>query len=145
LRKRIKERGEDYAYEWMVRNYRSALRYRAEKVAALQDIRADIEEYEWTTTDFGKGGRGHRASPESMKAVLRAALDIAEQLTTTEPLLSKCEIEMTTGISRKTVWVAIQGLLELGWLEVNIKPKRSDAVWTYRFPPAQARNNPRRP
>lgn len=145
LRRRIKERGEDGGYEWMVLNYRSALRFRAEQVAAIQDIRADIEMYEWTPTDFGKGGRGHRASPQSMKAVLRAALDIAEAFTTTTPMLNKCELEKTTGMSRRTVWAAIQGLIELGWLDVHIKPKRSDAVWTYRFSPASARKNPRRP
>ena len=145
LRRRIKERGEDGGYEWMVLNYRSALRFRAAQVAAVQDIRADIEDYEWTPTDFRKGGRGNRASPQSMKAVLRAALDIAEEFTTTKPMLNKCELEKTTGISRRTVWVAIQGLIELGWLEVHIKPKRSDGVWTYRFPPASARKNPRIP
>ena len=142
LRRRIKERGENAGYEWMATSYREALRHMAEQVLAVQDIRAEIEEYEWTPTDFGKGGRGHRASPQSMEAVLRAALDIAEQFTTTMPMLNKCELEETTEISRKTVWVAIQGLIELGWLEVHIKPKRSDAVWTYRFPPASARKNP---
>ena len=145
LRRRIKERGEEYGYEWMVTSYRESLRYRAEQVATVQDIRADIEEYEWTPTDFGKGGRGHRASPQSMKGVLRAALDIAEQFTTTMPMLNKCELEETTGMSRRTVWAAIQGLIELGWLEVHIKPKRSDAVWTYRLPAAASRKNPRLP
>jgi hypothetical protein len=145
LQRRIKERGIDYGYEWMATNYREAFRNMAEQVETVQDIRADIEEYEWTPTDFGKGGRGHRASPQSMKAVLRAALDIAEEFTTTKPMLNKCELEETTGMSRRTVWAAIQGLIELGWLEVHIKPKRSDAVWTYRFPPASTRKNPRRP
>jgi hypothetical protein len=145
LRRRIKERGEDGGYEWMAINYRAALRYMAEQVAIVQDIRADVEKYEWNSTDFGKGGRGNRASPQSMKAVLRAVLDIAERFTTTRPMLNKCELKETTGMCRKTVWVAIQGLIELGWLEVHIKPKRSDAVWTYRFPPASSRKNPRRP
>lgn len=145
LRRRIRENGEEPAYEWMARSYRSALRFRAEQVATVQDIRADIEQYEWTPTDFGKGGRGHRASPQSMRVVLRAALDIAEQFTTTKPMLNKCELADTIPMSRKTVLAAIQGLIQLGWLEVHIKPKRSDAVWTYRFPLASARKNPRRP
>ena len=125
LRRRIKERGEECGYEWMVTNYREALRYRAEQVATVQDIRADIDEYEWTPTEFGKGGRGHRASPQSMKAVLRAALDIAEEYTIDRADAQQVRDRQAChhGMSRQTVWAAIQGLIELGWLEVHIKPE----------------------
>ena len=146
LQRRIKERGIDYGYEWMATNYREAFRNMAVQVAAVQDIRADIDQYEWTRAEFGPGGRGHRASPESMKVVLRAVLDIAEEQTSTYPLLSKTEIAKRVESivrSRQTVWAAIQGLIELGWLEVHIKPKQSDAVWTYRFPSTSARKNRR--
>ena len=57
-------------------------------------------------------------------------------------MLNKYEIAKSTGMSRRTVWAAIQGLIELGWLEVKTKPKWSDGVWTLPVPGDHGQEEP---
>ena len=61
---------------------------------------------------------------------------MAEEFTTTEPMVSKTKIAKVTGLSRMTVWRAIQGWIALGRMEVKTKPEKMDGVWTYRLLPA---------
>ena len=133
LRRRIREHGEAFAYEWMVTNYREALRYRAEQVVIVQDLRAKMDEDEGSPTEISNG---RRVSVDAMKTVLHAILDVAEEFTTTEPMVSKTKIAKVTGLSRMTVWRAIQGWIALGRMEVKTKPEKMDGVWTYRLLPA---------
>ncbi len=147
----------DHGRAWFDREFFCQHRYLVGQVFIVREIRADIEEYEWTPTEFmgkerrefkvkagqgewtTKAGRTYRASPKAMKKVLHASLDIAEEFATTEPILDKTKIARITGLSKMTVWVAFQGLIALGWLEVVPEEDRnSDDPYTYRlFPGAQ--------
>ncbi len=130
----------DHGRGWFNREFFYAHRYLAAQIMVIEEMRADIEEYEWASTDFG----GRKVSAESMKKVLRASLDIAVEFATTEPILDKHKIAKATDLHRMTVIRAIKGLIVLGWLEVVPEPeKKFDDPWIYRLLPAESRLNPR--
>ena len=127
----------------MVRRQMSSrpTRHLAENILAVEELRAEIEEYEWTTTPYiTKTGRTSKAAPRSMKVVLHEALDEAVRQMTTEPLLNKSEMAVALGVSRKTVVTAFGGLTKLGWLEEVPEPNRHfDDPVIYRLLPAESR------
>jgi hypothetical protein len=138
LRTRVKDHGKDWVIDqWMGMSYYNAQKLRAKKILEVDQIRSEVESYDWNTKKYFAKGKT-RASAESMKAVLYASLDIAEQLTTLKPILSKYKISAKTGISVQTVRLAFHGLIELGWLEVI---DTSTRAWIYSFLPEEERKN----
>ncbi len=127
--------------EWFDDRVIEAHRYLAENILAAEELRAEIEEYEWTTTPYmTKTGRTSKAAPRSMKVVLHEALDEAVRQMTTEPLLNKSKMAVALGVSRKTVVKAFGGVTKLGWLEEVPEPNRHfDDPVIYRFLPAESR------
>jgi hypothetical protein len=146
LQRRIREGGEEQAYDWMVINYRESLRYRAEFVAVLQDILAVIDLYEWTAVGpLSKSEKKHWPSAKLIKTVLRAALTIAMEQTNTEAQLSKDRIAKMTGYHERSVRDAFHALAVFGWLEQSRDPSFEQEARFYRFLPAESRRNPRIP
>ena len=116
--------------DWFDREFFYAHRYLARQAMVIEEIRADIEEYEWVSTGIG----GRKVSAKTMQTVLQHALDIAERYETLTPVLVKCELAKTTGFSRMTVFRAIKALILLGWLEVVPEPtKKYDDPWKYQL------------
>ena len=105
---------------WFDREFFYAHRYLARQVMVIEEMRTDIEGYEWVSTDIG----GRKVSAKTMQTVLQHALDIAERYETLTPVLVKCELAKTTGFSRMTVFRAIKALILLGWLEVVPEPTK---------------------
>ena len=111
--------------EWFDRDVSEAHQELAENILAAEELRAEIEEYDWVPTDYvTKKGHTDWAAPPSMTAVLHAAIDVAVRQATTEPLLVKTEIAEVTRRSKMTVWRAFRGLTKLGWLEEVPEPDR---------------------
>ncbi|MGO8826224.1 MAG: bifunctional DNA primase/polymerase [Acidimicrobiales bacterium] len=134
----------DHGRAWFDRNLFYAHRYLVAQVMTIEEIRAEIDCYEWTRSEFGKGGPGNRASAESMRQVLHVILDSAVRQASTEPICVKTEIAEVTGLSKMTVWRAFLGLLTLGWIEVVPEPDRNnDDPYIYRLLPPESRKNPR--
>jgi len=130
----------DHGRGWFDREFFYAHRHLAGQVMVIEEMRGDIEEYEWVSTDIG----GRNVSSEPMKKVLHSALDIAKRQASLEPILDKHKIAKATDLSRMTVIRAIKGLIVLGWLEVVSEPeKKYDDPWMYRLLPAESRSNPR--
>jgi hypothetical protein len=148
----------DHGRVWFDREFFYQHRYLVGQVFIVQEMRADIDQYEWVPTEFTgegrrefkvkagqgewttKAGRTYRASPKAMKKVLHASLDTAEQFATTEPVLDKTKIARITGLSKMTVWIAFQGLIALGWLEVVPELDRNpDDPYKYRLLPGARR------
>ena len=140
----LKEYLRKHGRDWFDDNVFEAHQELAEKILAVEELRAEIEEYEWITTPYiTKTGRTSKAAPRSMKVVLHEALDEAVRQMTTEPLLNKSEMAVTLVVSRKTVVTAFGGLTKLGWLEEVPEPdRRFDDPVIYRLLPAESRRPP---
>ncbi len=140
----LKEYLRKHGRDWFDGNVFEAHQELAEKILAVEELRAEIEEYEWTTTPYmTKTGRTSKAAPRSMKVVLHEALDEAVRQMTTEPLLNKSKMAVALGVSRKTVVKAFGGLTKLGWLEEVPEPdRRFDDPVIYRLLPAESRRPP---
>lgn len=144
LNSSLEEGLRDHGRAWFDRNFFYAHRYLVAQVMTIEEIRAAIDCYEWSTIEFGRGGPGNRASAESMTRVLHVILDIAVRQANTEPICVKTEIAEVTGLSKMTVWRAFQGLLALGWIEIVPEPDHNnDDPYIYRLLPAESRRNPR--
>jgi hypothetical protein len=140
LQTRMNERGFDSVVDgWMRTNWRSVQELRAEEMIAVDQIREDIDLYEWKTVAYLQNGKIERATAKSMRRVLHAALDIAHDLTTLHPQVSKTKIESATRIHRETIRHALHGVEKLGWLET--KQVSNGAATIYHFLPGECRRN----
>ena len=119
LRRRIEKYGEPIARAWYWRTVRKSDSYRASSLVNIRELRAECESYDWppTITFIGRNGKSQTVRGSMAKMVLRAALDIATETTTTAPMLG-CDRQLPerTGIkSEKTCSKAVQALEWLGW------------------------------
>ena len=121
-----------------------AHRYLAENILAAEELRAEIEEYEWTTTPYmTKTGENLEGSTEvhegrSSRGPRRGR---APDDNRTPPQQVQDGRILALGVSRKTVVKAFGGVTKLGWLEeFPPQPNRHfDDPVIYRFLPAESR------
>ena len=118
---------------WFNANVFEAHQHLAENILAVEEIRADYEEYEWASTEIDPG---RRVSGEVMEEVFHEVLDIAVRQASLEPICDKHKIAKAIGCSRMTVSRAFKGLAILGRLEVVPEPgKPFDWPVKYRLLP----------
>ena len=119
--------------EWFDARMIEAHQYLAENILAVEEIRADYEEYEWASTEIDPG---RRVSGEVMEEVFHEVLDMAVRQASLEPICDKHKIAKVTERTRITVIRAFKGLAILGRLEVVPEPgKPFDWPVKYRLLP----------
>lgn len=148
LRRRIEKYGEAWTRGWYWRTVRKSDSYRASSLINLRALRSESEEYHWppTITFVGRNGKCQTVRGPMAKTVLRAALDIATETTTTAPMLG-CDRQLPerTGIkSEKTCSKAVQALEWLGWWKAeDDSPTGRQNAYLYVFDlDPQSRVNP---
>jgi DNA-binding transcriptional regulator YhcF (GntR family) len=119
LRQEIEVHGPERAIEWFAITWEAAQRHRASQLAMIDQLKEEAAHYEWPRTVRYRARLGafHQVRSRSMELVLDAALQLAAQYTTTEPMLSQRLIAQMTKKDAKTVRNALGGLEVLGWLE----------------------------
>ena len=129
LRTRIRTRGREGGLEWFALSWRNALKFRVAHLTDLQQLREVAERYDWVPTQIpdGQGGKT-TVRAASIKGVILAALDLANEYTTTDPMLSKLKLAKLSGLSVKTVRKALIALQELDWLVLKKRASGFDAA-----------------
>jgi putative DNA primase/helicase len=141
LRTRIRDRGDDKAKDWFALTWRKALLYRTAFLVELQELRRQVDLYDWVPVVIPDGNGGKTSvRAASIKKVILAALDLANEYTNTDPMLSKLKLATITGLSPKTVRKALRALEQLDWLVLKKKGTHFNA-WTYSFVLTRIRQN----
>jgi len=123
--------------------------YIASNLASVRLLRAEAERTEFTRTHFiGRNGSTQASNAESIRKVLDAVLDIADEQSTLNPMVGvTIQLTSMTGIANpKTCRRAIQALESLGWIGgpvvVSLKAGRQGAFEYQLLTDPRAREHP---
>jgi len=135
LQRRIQDDGVASAHAWLYRTMRTAHRYRAEAIASIRKLRAEVKKYEFPTTIkfTGRNGKDQAVQGKKVKPVLEAAFTIATKWTTTAPMIGIPQLHEITGFGEGTCLRAVQALEHLGWWTVTDESHGKQDAYIYSF------------